>query len=178
MSPTSSPVHRHGASPARSGKGPRLQQHRSLQGCNRQTTSRRVKVWVASGQRVRTPVPDGHSIFTERTKAEDDCGRASCLERTKEKDFTLRGLVAELAERGLKVDYRTVWSFVHTEKLSFKKTVGLGSATVPTSHDGERSGPSTRTRSNLNVWFSSTRPGPRRIWRRDRAASRRQKNRR
>jgi putative transposase len=36
-----------------------------------------------------------------------------------ENDFTLRGLVAELAERGLKVDYRTVWSFVHDEKLSF-----------------------------------------------------------
>src|SRR5665213_43956 len=37
------------------------------------------------------------------------------------KDFTLRGLVAELAERGLKVDYRTMWEFVHAEKLSFKK---------------------------------------------------------
>jgi transposase len=36
-------------------------------------------------------------------------------------DFTLRGLVAELAERGLKVDYRTVWNFVHAEGLSFKK---------------------------------------------------------
>lgn len=36
-------------------------------------------------------------------------------------DFTLRGLVAELAERGLKVDYRAVWGFVHAEKLSFKK---------------------------------------------------------
>ena len=36
-------------------------------------------------------------------------------------DFTLRGLVAELAERGLKVDYQTVWSFVHREDLSFKK---------------------------------------------------------
>jgi putative transposase len=35
--------------------------------------------------------------------------------------FTLRGLVAELAERGLKVDYRSVWSFFHAEKLSFKK---------------------------------------------------------
>jgi transposase len=45
------------------------------------------------------------------------------LERTK-RDFTLRGLVAELAERGLKVDYRTVWSFVHAEKLSFKKNRG------------------------------------------------------
>ena len=35
--------------------------------------------------------------------------------------FTLRGLVAELAGRGLKVDYRAVWSFVHREGLSFKK---------------------------------------------------------
>ena len=33
----------------------------------------------------------------------------------------MRGLVAELAERGLKVDYRSVWNFVHAEKLSFKK---------------------------------------------------------
>jgi putative transposase len=36
-------------------------------------------------------------------------------------DFTLRGLVAELGERGLKVDYRSVWEFVHAEKLSHKK---------------------------------------------------------
>jgi putative transposase len=42
------------------------------------------------------------------------------LERTK-RDFTLRGLVAELAERGVKVDYRQVWEFVHAEGLSFKK---------------------------------------------------------
>jgi putative transposase len=38
--------------------------------------------------------------------------------------FTLRGLVAEFAERGLKVDYRSVWNFVHAEKLSFKKNRG------------------------------------------------------
>ena len=45
------------------------------------------------------------------------------LERCRdEKGFTLNGLVRELAaERGLKVDYRTVWTFVHEEKLSFKK---------------------------------------------------------
>ena len=35
--------------------------------------------------------------------------------------FTLRGLVVELAERGLRVDYRTMWSFAHAEGLSFKK---------------------------------------------------------
>jgi len=35
--------------------------------------------------------------------------------------FTLRGLVAELADRGLRVDYRTVWAFVHRTGYSFKK---------------------------------------------------------
>lgn len=43
------------------------------------------------------------------------------LLRCREGDFTLRGLVAELAARGLKIDYRPVWEFVHAEKLSHKK---------------------------------------------------------
>lgn len=43
------------------------------------------------------------------------------LERCREKDFTLRGLVDELAELGLRVDYRSVWEFVHAEKLTHKK---------------------------------------------------------
>jgi putative transposase len=43
------------------------------------------------------------------------------LERCREKDFTLRGLVDELGELGLKVDYRSVWEFVHAEKLTHKK---------------------------------------------------------
>jgi len=46
--------------------------------------------------------------------------RTWLLERTMT-DFTLRGLVAELAERGVKVDYVQVWRFVHAEGLSFKK---------------------------------------------------------
>ncbi len=36
------------------------------------------------------------------------------LDRAK-RDFTLRGLVAELGERGVKVDYVQVWRFVHAE---------------------------------------------------------------
>ena len=52
-------------------------------------------------------------------------------ERLKGGDFTLRGLVAELAERGLKVDYRSVWEFVHAEKLSFKKNRGGWRARSP-----------------------------------------------
>ncbi|WP_456745091.1 IS630 family transposase [Bradyrhizobium sp. USDA 4354] len=47
-------------------------------------------------------------------------------QRIKDGDFTIRGLVAELAGRGLKVDYHSVWDFVHAEKLSFKKSVAAG----------------------------------------------------
>ena len=43
------------------------------------------------------------------------------LARCREADFTPRGLVAELAERGLRVDYRSVWAFVHAERLTHKK---------------------------------------------------------
>ena len=63
------------------------------------------------------------------------CGdhRDWLLARCREQDFTLRGLVAELAERGLAVDYRSVWEFVHAEKLSTKKDAGR-----------QRTGPSRR----------------------------------
>jgi hypothetical protein len=53
------------------------------------------------------------------------------LQRIKGGNFTLRGLVAELAERGLKVDYRSVWEFIHAEKLSFKKSVAAGERDRP-----------------------------------------------
>ncbi len=46
------------------------------------------------------------------------------LQRIKGGDFTIRGLVDELGERGLKVDYRSVWEFVHAEELTFKKKRG------------------------------------------------------
>nr|AAQ87497.1 Transposase [Sinorhizobium fredii NGR234] len=50
--------------------------------------------------------------------------RVWLVERCRAQAFTLRGLVAELAERGLQVDYRSVWIFVHEEGLSYKKDVG------------------------------------------------------
>jgi len=44
------------------------------------------------------------------------------IARCREKPFTISQLVAELAEaRGLKVDRRSVWEFLHAEGLSFKK---------------------------------------------------------
>ena len=65
--------------------------------------------------------------------------RAWLLQRTGPADFTIRGLVAELAERGLRVDYRTVWKFVHREGLSFKKN-GAGGRTGP-ARRGPQAGP-------------------------------------
>ena len=56
-----------------------------------------------------------------KPKAIRDAHEAWLRGRIQGQDFTLRGLVAELAARGLKVDYRAVWNFVHAEKLSFKK---------------------------------------------------------
>ena len=52
-----------------------------------------------------------------------------------EKDFTLRGLVEELAEHGLKVDYRSVWEFGHAQKLSIKKPCFPANRIGPTSHE-------------------------------------------
>ena len=41
--------------------------------------------------------------------------------RMRSSAFTLRGLVVELAERGVKTHARSVWVFAHAEGLSFKK---------------------------------------------------------
>ena len=45
--------------------------------------------------------------------------------------FTLRGLSAELAERGIKTHPRAVWVFVHAEGLSFKKALLAEEQTRP-----------------------------------------------
>jgi hypothetical protein len=52
-----------------------------------------------------------------RRKAISGDHRVGLLQRIT-RDFALRGLVAELAERRLKVDYRSVWEFVYTERSS------------------------------------------------------------
>ena len=87
-------------------------------------------------------------------------------QRIKDGDFTIRGLVAELAGRGLKVDYHSVWDFVHAEKFSFKKKAWwLANAIVPMWRVGASNGQSIKTASNLSGWSSSTRPGPGQTWR-------------
>ncbi len=59
-------------------------------------------------------------------------------------DMTLRGLVAELAERGVKVSYRTVWNFVHREKISYKKK------RFPSRAKSPRRGPPSRALESLS----------------------------
>lgn len=87
------------------------------------------------------------------------------LERAKS-DFTLRGLVAELAARGVKVDYVQVWRFAHAEGLSFKKKAFFPpNSSGPRSPGGACSGRSSRGGLTRGVWSSSMRPGPRPTWR-------------
>jgi len=47
-------------------------------------------------------------------------------ERVRSGPFTLRGLTAELAERGIRTDPRAVWTFLRAEGLSFKKNRAAG----------------------------------------------------
>ena len=77
--------------------------------------------WVRRQRETGSVAPG--KIGGYRPKAISGEHRVWVLERTR-RDFTLRGLVAEFAERGLKVDYRSVWESVHAENLSFKKKRG------------------------------------------------------
>jgi len=81
-----------------------------------------VILWVRRRRETGSVAPS--KIGGYKPKAIAGAHRDWLLARIKQKDFTLRGLVAELAARDLKVDYRSVWEFVHAEKLSFKKKRG------------------------------------------------------
>ena len=49
-------------------------------------------------------------------------------ERVASGPVTLRGLTAELAERGIRTQPRAVWVFLHAEGLSFKKNAAAPGA--------------------------------------------------
>ena len=96
------------------------------EGMSRQAAARRFGVaastvinWVRQFQR------EGHvepgQMGGHKPKAISGEHRIWLITRCSSGDFTLRGLVAELSERGLRVDYHSVWDFVHAEDLSFKK---------------------------------------------------------
>jgi len=86
--------------------------------------------WVARFRATGSAAPakmGGHKPKTLRGAHAD-----WLIARCRAKNFTISQLVEELlAERGLKVDRRSVWEFLHAEKLSFKKKPvrpGAGSA--------------------------------------------------
>jgi transposase len=76
--------------------------------------------WVRRHRETGSVAPDQMGGYKPRLLTGDL--RRWLLDRTR-KDFTLRGLVCELTERGVKVDYVQVWRFAHAEGLSFKKSV-------------------------------------------------------
>ena len=121
--------------------------------------------WVERVRRTGRAAPGQMGGYKPKAIAGEH--RAWLLVRVKEGDFTIRGLVVELAERGLKVDYRTMWNFVHAEKLSFKKKASSPASAIGLTLPADGgSGSSIRTVSRPSAWSSSTRPGPRPIWRR------------
>ena len=74
--------------------------------------------------------------------------------------FTLRGLSAELAERGIKTHPRAVWVFVHAEGLSFKKRrCWPRNRRILTWRESGRDGRPISAGSQPRDWCSSTRPG-------------------
>jgi putative transposase len=98
-------------------------------GLSRNAAARRFGVgistainWVRRFQETGSVAPG--QMGGHKPKAIRGEHHAWLVERIQARDFTLRGLVAELAGRGLKVDYRSVWEFVHAQKLSFKKNSG------------------------------------------------------
>jgi putative transposase len=96
------------------------------QGMSRQAAARRfglaastVIAWVRLFRQkgdVKPGQMGGH-----KPKAISGEYRTWLVGRCQVQDFTLRGLVSELAGRGLKVDYRSMWEFLHAEGLSYKK---------------------------------------------------------
>lgn len=75
--------------------------------------------WVRRLRETGTVAPG--KMGGHRPKKLSGAWRDWLIERCRAGDFTLRGLVAELGARGLKVDYRSVWEFVHAEGLTHKK---------------------------------------------------------
>ena len=78
-----------------------------------------VVIWVRRFQDTGSVAPG--QMGGHKPKAISGDHQVFMARRVREGGFTLRGLVRELAERGLKVDYQSVWNFVHAEKLSLKK---------------------------------------------------------
>ena len=76
--------------------------------------------WVARYRKTGTAAPSKIGGYKQKTLRGEHA--AWLIQRCQEKDFTISQLVEELqGVRGLKVDRRSVWEFLHAEGLSHKK---------------------------------------------------------
>ena len=78
-----------------------------------------VSKWLRRRRETGSPAPAQVGGYKPRTLSGDVADWLR--ERVASGPFTLRGLAAELADRGIKTEARAVWVFVHAEGLSFKK---------------------------------------------------------
>ena len=77
-------------------------------------------------------------------------------------DITLKALVAELAEQGIRTSPVSVWRLVRSEGLRFKKKhCSPSSSCDRRSRAGASNGRSIKAGLIPAAWSSSTRPGPR-----------------
>lgn len=88
-----------------------------------------VSKWLKRKRETGSPAPAQVGGYKPRTLS----GEAAdwLRQRVASGPFTLRGLAAELAERGIKTEARAVWVFVHAEGLSFKKNAAAPGADAP-----------------------------------------------
>jgi len=78
-----------------------------------------VSKWTKRKRETGSPAPAQIGGYKPRTLSGESADWLRA--RIAAGPFTLRGLSAELAERGVKTHPRAVWVFVHAEGLSFKK---------------------------------------------------------
>ncbi len=88
-----------------------------------------VSKWTKRKRETGSLAPAQVGGYKPRTLA-GDCAEW-LRERIASGPVTLRGLTAELAERGIKTQPRAVWVFLHAEGLSFKKNLAARGADTP-----------------------------------------------
>ena len=88
-----------------------------------------VSKWTKRKRETGSLVPAQIGGYKPRTLS------GGCAEWLRERiasgPVTLRGLTAELAERGIKTQPRAVWVFLHAEGLSFKKNPAARGTDAP-----------------------------------------------
>jgi putative transposase len=88
-----------------------------------------VSKWTTRERETGSLAPAQIGGYKPRTLSGDCAGWLRA--RIASGPFTLRGLAAELAERGIKTHPKAVWVFVHAQGLSFKKNSAARGTDTP-----------------------------------------------